>query len=441
MKNSLAYRLQLGLAVSLVLLMGIIGGISSHAINALTEEFVVSRLEHDTESLLGALVLDESQLRLRWRRLNQIYQQPFSGHYYIVRFDDGQVFNARSLWDFELEVPVLKPGEQQQFRIVGPDGQHLLVIARGYRKQGQIFTLLIAEDMTPIQKHLDRFLGNMALLAIAGILLLLIVQSLVIRNAFKRLVPLQNDIRRLESGEIEKLSQDVPTEILPLVSEFNRLLQQLSQRLERSRNALGNLSHALKGPLNLLTQYFDVDQKNQENIQQLQARQQTDRIRQLMERELKRARLAGSGLSNVRFDPKKELPDLIALLRQVYRQRGLDLSLDIGEAIPVFGDREDMLELMGNLLDNACKWAESKVSCEVSFNGEVLILIEDDGKGISEYDLKQLTGRGTRLDETTEGHGLGLAIAKDIVKLHGGTMTFQASENLGGLKVQVLFSI
>ncbi len=441
MKNSLAYRLQLGLALSLVLLMGIIGGVSSHAINALTEEFVVSRLEHDTESLLGALVLDESQLRIRWRRLNQIYQQPFSGYYYIVRFDDGQVFNARSLWDFELEVPVLKPGEQQQFRIAGPDGQHLLVIARGYRKQGQIFTLLMAEDMTPIQKHLDRFLGNIALLAIAGILLLLIVQSLVIRNSFKRLVPLQEDIRRLESGQIDKLSQDVPTEILPLVTEFNRLLQQLSQRLERSRNALGNLSHALKGPLNLLTQYFDLDQNSQEKIQQLQARQQTDRIRQLMERELKRARLAGSGLSNVRFDPEKELPDLIALLRQVHQQRGLDLSFSIGEAIPAFGDREDMLELMGNLLDNACKWAESKVNCEVSFNGEVLILIEDDGKGISESDLKQLTERGTRLDETTEGHGLGLAIAKDIVKLHGGSMRFHASEMLGGLKVQVLFSI
>ena len=113
----------------------------------------------------------------------------------------------------------------------------------------------------------------------------------------------------------------------------------------------------------------------------------------------------------------------------------IDSRVEAG--VPTFGDREDMLELLGNLLDNACKWATSSVNCTVSGRGEIQLRVEDDGAGLSDQELERMTRRGTRLDESVEGHGLGLAIAKDIVNLYGGEMRFSRSSRLGGLEVRV----
>jgi signal transduction histidine kinase len=254
----------------------------------------------------------------------------------------------------------------------------------------------------------------------------------------KKLDPVKNDIKRLEHGEIKNLSDDVPAEILPVIQEFNRILILLGQRLDRSRNALGNLAHALKGPLNLLTQYYDTAEEGMDIEQVNQAKTQTERIRQLMERELKRARLAGKDMPVQRFNPKNNLPDLISVLNQIHQNKALDIQYMIADEVPSFGDLEDMHELLGNLLDNACKWATSKVRCILTGHDEIHIIIEDDGRGLSIQELEQLSQRGVRLDETVEGHGLGLSIAKDIVKLYGGQLLFSPSQELGGLKIQII---
>mgnify|MGYP000275955191 CR=1 FL=1 len=437
--NSLEWRLQLGLAVSLVMLIGLFWLLGNQSLRDLTEDFIASRLEHDMEALLVALRPTASgPHRMRRHRVDQVYNQPFSGHYYTVLLDNGGQLSSRSLWDWDQSLPLspLPPGEKKRLRVTGPIGQQLLVLIKGFRRQEREFTLAVAEDLTPLRERRNRFKRNFALLALAGLLTLLAVQRFLVRRSFRRLEPIREDIRRLEQGAAIRLSEQVPTEILPLVQEFNQLLGLLSQRLERSRNALGNLAHALKSPLNLLTQYLDAESPDN-GAQRQQARAQAERIRQLMARELKRARLAGKGLSGQRFDPQSELPDLIGALRQVHRERQLRIDIRIQPSMPAFGDREDMLELLGNLLDNACKWASAQVSCSLATNGEIRISIEDDGSGLSDQQLERMTRRGTRLDETVEGHGLGLAIAKDIVKLYGGEMGFGRSTRLGGLEVWV----
>ncbi|MEA3292773.1 MAG: ATP-binding protein, partial [Pseudomonadota bacterium] len=252
------------------------------------------------------------------------------------------------------------------------------------------------------------------------------------------LEPVRRDIRLLEQGKKDRIAEDVPEEIRPLVKEFNHLLALLAQRLERSRNALGNLAHALKGPLNLLVQYFDEAESDPGSERHQQARVQVERIRQLMERELKRARLAGEGLHSRRFDPHEELPALAGVLQQLHADSALDIRCEATEETPPFGDREDMLELLGNLLDNACKWAASRVRCRIAGNGAIGIVVEDDGAGISDQDLHRLARRGARLDETVEGHGLGLSIAEDIVKLYGGSIKFGRSAEFGGLQIRIV---
>ncbi|MES9964186.1 MAG: sensor histidine kinase [Candidatus Sedimenticola sp. 20ELBAFRAG] len=435
--RSLERRLQFGLALSLVLLSITLWFIGNQSLRSLTENFIASRLEHNAESLLGAMTVDPDTSALSWRRIDQRYTRPFSGHYYVIRFADDSLVSSRSLWDHTLEFPLVATGETVQLQASGPSGQRLLLLLKGFKKSGREFTLAVAEDLTPLEQERERFIQWFALLAGVGFIGLLLIQSVVIRRSFRSLEKVGDDVRRLEEGRTVRLSEDVPTEVLPLISEFNHLLRLLNQRLQRSRNAMGNLAHALKGPLNILT--HSLVTSNDDDIDLDQARNQVGRIRQLMERELKRARLAGNGLSGVRFNPHSEIPDLVNVLRQVYRERELDLSYRIDPGVTPFGDREDLLELVGNLLDNACKWASSRVTCTVIAGTAVTLEIEDDGVGLEDQDISRLFNRGTRLDETVEGHGLGLAIVGDIVKLYDAEISFSRSAALGGLSVRIKF--
>lgn len=296
-------------------------------------------------------------------------------------------------------------------------------------------------DTLPLSHRPQRFRWLFPFLATAGIVVILVIQSIVIRRIFKQFVPIQQELQQLEQGKIAKLSETVPKEISPIVQEFNRLLSLLQERLERSRHSLGNLAHALKGPLNVLMQLLDEEQVGPS--QRIEAQLQVERLRQLTERELKRARMAGLGNSAARFDPHEDLPTLVEILKRIHHTSACHIYIKVADDMGRFGDREDMLELLGNLLDNACKWAKSQVSCHLQRNaqGQVCLIIADDGPGCTTKELQQLTQRGIRMDESVEGHGLGLAICKDIAKLYGGHLLFAASAELGGLQVMVTLGI
>ena len=435
--KSIERQLQIGLMVSLILLMGLLWLFGAGSIAKLTEDFIASRLEHDGESILGAIVT-EPRLSVKEAYINQIYHRPFSGHYYLIYGDRGSEITSRSLWDYKLHLPILKPGESERLYRQGPDGQQLLVWLTGYRKKNRNLTIAVAEDLLPITNQRQTFLWNFALLSILGLVALLLLQRLVVRLAFRRLEPLREDVRNLSSGCEQPLTEDVPNEMVPLVKEVNHLLQLLSQRNQRTRNALGNLAHALKGPLNLLTGYFDRQMRDQSSEQHHQASLQLDRIRLLIDRELKRARLSGERSINQKFNAKVDLPDLLDVLRKIYQGRDLNIEAIFKEECPPFGDREDMLELLGNLLDNACKWAERNVLCQIDCTDNLRVVIEDDGDGLAASDLQSLMQRGSRLDESTEGHGLGLAIVHEVVQLYRGEIYFDRSPQYGGLRVRVV---
>ncbi|MCU7850006.1 MAG: GHKL domain-containing protein [Candidatus Thiodiazotropha sp. (ex Lucinoma kastoroae)] len=438
--NSLEHRLHIGLVISLILLMGLLWLFGARSIEDLTEDFIASRLEHDSEALLGATVLKQQHLKVRPARINQIYLRPYSGHYYLIRQANGREVTSRSLWDFKLRIPSMDAGKSERLYLHGPEKQQLLVWVVGFRKQGMDLTVAVAEDLMPIKKQRDLFLRNFALLALASLVILLIVQGVVVRQAFRRLKPLREDVKSLSSGQEKLLSEDVPSEMTPLVREVNHLLQLLSRRNERSRNALGNLAHALKGPLNLLTRYIDKQLLDKNETESRQASQQVERIRLLIDRELKRARLAGGGTMSQRFDAQIDLQDLLDVLKQIYHEKQLQFTQHVSIDLQPFGDREDILELLGNLLDNACKWAEGRVHCSVSGIDQLVISVEDDGHGLEDEDVVRLTQRGSRLDENKEGHGLGLAIVYDVVQLYNGQIEFDRSPELHGLRVNVVLN-
>jgi signal transduction histidine kinase len=441
--SSLQSRLQIGLALSLTLVMALLLVAGTSAVRQLVESFVATRLQHDAEGLLGTLSQGpDGDPTLSSQGLTPVYRQPFSGHYFVVRFADGQVLRSRSLWDQTLEVPVLAPGETRLLRLPGPSGQELLIWAGGYRKSNRLLTLAVGEDLTPLNQQIASYQWLFAVAAIAVVALLLALQRLVVRRTLRPLDHVRADIARLERGEVGRLPEKVPYEVLPLVREFNRVLDLLGKHLERSRNALGNLAHAIKGPLNLLMQGLDHEALRSQGELRDALAGQTERIRQLMERELRRARLAGAGTPGRRFQAAEEVPALIGSLRSLHRDRELDIRCDAMPTGTVDMDREDLLELLGNLLDNACKWARSEVRFAVEANADNLrIRVEDDGPGVSGQQLEQLSRRGVRTDESVQGHGLGLSIARDIVRLYGGGLAFERSPKLGGLRASATLQL
>jgi len=451
--NSLEHRLHIGLSVSLFVLFGLLWFLGQQSMAELSLEFVGSRLEHDAESLLAALEIDGDEIALKKGKIAPIYQQPFSGHYFIIALNQQIIIHSRSLWDQSLIIPELNTGERLLTRVEGPADQQLLQINMAFKKNGLNISIALAEDLSAITKQQTKFQKYFFLLSLTGLILLLLLQRIILRLSFKRLEPVLTDIQSLEQGKILKLSENVPSEVLVLVQEVNHLLILLEQRLQRSRNALGNLSHALKSPLNLLFQYLyqQTDQQNKNTASELiNAKQQVERINQLINRELKRARIAGKGGSTQRFNAREDMAELIQVVQQIYSYRNLTINVSIEKAVSTFADREDMLELIGNLLDNACKWAQSKINILITKDNShkdnneadrVTIIIEDDGQNLQQKHLSTLTQRGIRLDEAVDGHGLGLSIVNDIVKLYAGTIAIEHSASLGGMQVSITIDV
>jgi signal transduction histidine kinase len=408
-------------------------------VQKLTESFIHSRLEHDSQSLLASLNIDDAgNLNIPHTQLATVYNQPYSGHYFqIIVSGKSEEISSRSLWDSHLDFPIPKLGNIKTIRREGPDSQSLLLYIASYQKQEQVFTIAVAEDISPLQKQLTFYSFVFSGLAISTLVLLLLIQRFIVKTSFRQLKDVHREVLQLSEGQQGRLTENVPDEVRPLVEAVNHLLSVMTQRLERSRNALGNLAHTLKTPLNLMIQLTDYSRIKQHPEIFNEMQEHTVRMQQIINHELKRARFAGTGIPGQLFVPEKELPNLIKVLRQIYNDKKLTIDCDIMSGTFDDTDRDDMLELIGNLLDNSCKWANSKIKFTIKTEPTLAIIVEDDGLGCTEEQLMQITQRGIRVDETISGHGLGLSIVKEIAQLYHFDVLFDQSPEFGGLRVRL----
>lgn len=437
--TSLAARLNLALGLSLAALIAAAWWLGHAALHRSAEAYVISHLEHASEALVSALSANPAAPAPELQAvLAPVYRQPFSGHYFEVLGLDGARYSSRSLWDQRLPLSVLPVGQTTEQHLSGPLGQRLLVRSSGYRIGSHRFTIAVAEDLDPLLGALHPFERLFAVLAVIGFLLMLLLQHLTVRWTFRQLDPVYRDIEALERGTAEAITEAVPVEILPLVRKFNALLDVYGQRLARSRNAAGNLAHALKAPLNLLVQHIERPDPPSSLAQQQRCLEQVDRVKALVERELKRSRIAGGLRPGLMFDTSADLPPLIQVLERMYSDKGLSVACQDRLSASLMIDREDMLELIGNLLDNACKWANSRVLCRLDSGASGLCFeVEDDGPGCSDSELAAIGARGVRVDERVEGHGLGLSIVREILALYQGRLRLDRSPSLGGLRASI----
>jgi signal transduction histidine kinase len=431
--KSIQRRLSLGLISVMVIVGVVLAQTSLWLFEAGLQRYLEAGLHNDSENLLVALVRGPNGVQLDEQRLSPAYQRPFSGHYFRIDFADVH-WRSRSLWDQEL--PRLPEAGLKGNLQLGPEGQQLLVLRSDYKRFGKSISISVAQDYTPVRESFRLMRQVGLVMGLAALLLVLILQRVTVRRALRPLETARNQIAQLQQGQRSQLDTQVPLELEPLVAQINHLLAHTEDSLKRSRNALGNLGHALKTPMALLLSAASSDTlKDHPQLSQL-LREQLGQVQQRLNRELNRARLAGDALPGALFDCETELPGLLATLRMIHGEH-LDLSYHVAPGLQLPWDREDLLELLGNLLDNACKWADADVRLSVSETPRsYLLAVEDDGPGIPEAKRDQVFSRGARLDEQMIGHGLGLGIVRDIVEVWGGTLQLQESE-LGGLKVLI----
>jgi len=431
--KSIQRSLSLGLIAGLLVITLLLVQTSLWLFEAGLKRSLENDLREETEGLLIAIVKGPDGIKLDTQRLNPRYQRPFSGHYFRIELPD-RTWRSRSLWD---AVPAWPETSGLAAELLeGPQRQRLLAFSAEYRRDGQPIVISVAQDYTPILDSFARVrLSGLGLVGVA-LLVFLLLQRYAMTLALRPLERARQQIAQLQQGQRQQLDSQAPVELQPLVAQINHLLTQTEETLQRSRHALGNLGHALKTPLAVLGSLIQREELTAHPQLHAALQEQLGQIQQRISRELTRARLAGDVLPGAHFDCAAELPALLDTLRMIH-QRDIQLRWTAPSACRLPWDREDMLELLGNLLDNACKWANSEVVLSIEHSAAGYRLrVDDDGPGIPAAERAPVLDRGTRLDERAEGHGLGLGIVRDILIAWGGTLSLQDSP-LGGLQVQI----
>jgi signal transduction histidine kinase len=435
LRQQLAWSLGIGLAALFVVQWLVLSLVFREA----AERYLAARLEADTETLLAALGFDPAgQLHLDATRLDPAFQRAFSGRYFVVATDGKTALRSRSLWDEDLELPRQDTAGAGTVRARGPQDQRLLVVSKAYLLHGHPLVVSVAEDVSTLSASLRGFQIAYGAASLAVLVVLVLLQRAVVARALRPLERVREELRRLHRGQIRRIEATAPGEIAPLVGELNGLLDVLGERLRRSREALGNLAHALKTHLAVFAHVLDCPEARPAVAEALQG--PVAAMSRLVERELKRARLAGGPVPGERVDLREAIGELVDALRKIHADKRIGFDVQIPDGLVFEGDREDLLELAGNLIDNACKWCEREVRISAGEETGLVLRVEDDGPGSPLEDLAALTQRGMRGDDSKPGSGLGLAIADEVARSYGGTLRFGRSAELGGLRVEAILS-
>lgn len=399
---------------------------SSQAIERLLVNQQQDQLQHDSEALLAAVTLGSDKIALQAQRLSPDYQRVFSGSYYAVKWSD-QLRSSNSWWDFPVESILSKTPQTGLIQRQGPDGQVLLILSREYRKQGQQVWVSVAHDISGLQANLRTYQGANALLSLLALLMLIVVQRLLVIQSLRGLGNLALGMESLQRGEIKELKFHGPSEVMPVVSELNRLLMVVNSRLKRSRDGMGNLAHGLKTRLARLSQLAEHPAQSPEFKSEVQAL--AAEAARLIDRETSRLRVLGDLRPSQRIPVLAILDGIVQSCQKIHAHKRIQCEIHVDAALGYAFDKEDLYELLGNLVDNAFKWATARILISGHSHG---LKVSDDGPGCSTASLINLSKRGFRADEQMPGSGLGLAIASDIANSYGAMLQFHSPGVLGG---------
>lgn len=302
------------------------------------------------------------------------------------------------------------------------------------------FELVLLKDQRGHRAELASYRGQLWRWLVAAALVLLLAQSLILRWGLRPLTRLAQALEAMRRGDTTLIGGEHPRELQPVVDNLNQVLRREQSLRERYRDSLSNLAHSLKTPLAVL-RGRPTRRDDPAELEQM-ITEQVARMDQVVSYQLRRAVSEQQQGLHRRTPIAPALTRLKATLEKVYRDQGVQISLQLPEALSFPGDEQDWMELMGNLLDNACKYGRGqvRVSAQTTDQGQLQIRVEDDGPGIPEDRRSEVLDRGRRLDNLQPGQGIGLAVAADIVRSYGGQLSISES-SLGGTAVTLLFTL
>jgi len=436
-RPSLARRLLASSLAGLLVLLLAGGAALSYAFRRSAEAAFDVRLEAWHRALVASLQIDDAGRLVAETSLGDPrFEQVFSGWYWQVAAADGEVVaTSRSLWDATLRVP--RPGAAAEpdapaLRLDGPRERPLRALARAVTlpRGPAAFQVVLAGDEAELRREIERFdallLGALGILG-AGILVLVAVQ---IRVALRPLRGIADELAEVRAGARERVGRDAPRELAPLVDSLNALLAHDADLVQGARTQAADLAHALKTPLSLVL--AESEELGDERGRRIARHAET--MRRHIEFRLTTA-APRPAVARERTPLRPVVEAIGETLSRLHPRVKVECEI---EAEPVFGGaREDLEEIVGNLLENACKWAKSRVRVSGAIRrGRLVLAFEDDGAGLDEPACRAVLERGVRLDEQAPGSGLGLAIVRDLVALYGGELALGRSP-LGGLSVEV----
>ncbi len=433
--NSLALRLVVAASLWLGAALAVGGLLLSSLFTGSVERNFDARLVVFLEALVagseidaaGALAIDANLGEPR-------FEQVFSGWYWQVSSADAVPSRSRSLWDQSLATDApAEPGPGVGYDTEDADGSALRAVARDITLPGsdRRYRYVVAASPAEIEREIARFnttlAGSLAVLG-AGLLAALLIQ---VRYGLQPLRRVRQALVAIRVGEASRLAGAFPVEIAPLSDEINNLLEHNAAVVERARTQVSNLAHALKTPLAVLANEADgASGPLAETV-----RRQAATMRGQVDRYLSRARTAAAGsVLGARTEVAPVVEDLRRTLERIHLDRRLAVAARVEPGLGFRGERQDLEEMLGNLIDNACKWGRSRIEvAAVRRDARLCVTVEDDGPGLEPEVLASLFERGKRLDEGVPGSGLGLAIVRDIAELYAGSIALDASP-LGGLR-------
>jgi signal transduction histidine kinase len=441
-RSSLRLRLLAGSLIWILAALTLTGFLLADLFSA----HVAARFEAELQTHLDQLtanleVAPDGAPRLRGELSDPRLSRPYSGLYWQVGDLGGEEvarLRSRSLWDAVLVVPAdaLADGETHVHRVDGPDASRLVMTERMVRPAEQpdrVLRLIVAADERAMTGPVREFVGLLALaLAVlaAGLVAAAVVQVAVGLAPLRRL---RRALGAVRDGRTRRLAGDFPQEVQPLVDELNTLLQNDAEVVARARTQAGNLAHAVKTPLAVLA---NAAAREDSALARL-VREQVATARRQVDHHLARARAAAAiQIPGLRTPVGAALAGLVRVMQRVHAERGLHIDVaPVAQAAAFRGEEQDLQEMLGNVLDNACKWASRRVAVHVAVEeGKIAVSIDDDGPGLPPAEREAVFVRGVRADEQTPGSGLGLAIVRDLARLYGGDVSLDASP-LGGLRV------
>ena len=447
-RRSFHTRLLLTASIALLAFFAISALLLDIIFRQTTENILANRMQVVAMSLIASTELDSrGRIVIPEALPEHRLERPGSGLYAQIRLGSGNVvWRSPSNMGHEIRYPpVVMTGEQRLARTLKDDQRPLFVMSIGVAWEGPRgettpFVFDVAQSLEPYESQLWRFrrnlLGSFLLLSVV----LLVVQMLVIRWGLRPLRQMGASLRDMQSGRREALSGDYPRELSVLARTINGLVSDERAHLERYRNSLADLAHSLKTPLAVLSTLRDDPGMNKTSRDTLNA--QVQRMNDIVEYQLRRAAAAGSGQKMKRTPVAAVAEKISDSLAKVYHERGLQLDTQVEAGLQFQGEEEDLMEVIGNLMDNACKWARARVELVVrpatGASGRALeVIVRDDGQGMRPEAVDRLTHRGVRDDESVEGQGIGLAVVRDITVMYGGEVRVGRSP-AGGAEVRVV---